>query len=926
MSRIFLSHSSANNAEAIAVRDWLAQQGWDDVFLDLDPERGLVAGDSWQAALKAAVDRCELVIFIVSPDWAASTWCKAEFLLTKHGSNPKAILPVIVVPTPFSALPGEMTAEYQSVDLTAGARSVAFTVTLPPGDKTATVAFSEEGLQRLKIGVERSGVDAKHFAWPPASDPERPPYLGLRPLEAEDAGIFFGRDAPVIEALDRLRGLREGAPPRLLVILGASGSGKSSFMRAGLLPRLARDDRQFLPLPIVRPERAAISGESGLLSALVGAYGKAKLAVSRADLRTAIDGGAATLRPLLHALAAKATPAASDGAAKLKPPTLILPIDQGEELFLAEGADEAAAFLTILSELLKEDTPALIALFTIRSDNYERLQMAKPLEGLRQQTSSLPPMPKGAYAEVIKGPARRLEGTRRALKVEEGLVQGLLADIEAGGAKDALPLLAFTLERLYREHGGDGNLSFADYQQLGGIEGSIEAAVEGAFKAADKDPAIPRDRQARLALLRRGLIPWLAGIDPDTGAPRRRVARLSEIPEEARPLAQHLVEQRLLSTDVAKDTGERTIEPAHEALLRQWGLLQGWLTEDSGLLSTMDAVKRGSRDWMANGKGAAWLTHATERLKAAEGLLERPDLAANLEPTDHGYLAACRKAEQAALKKERAGARNRKLMLAVVGVLMAGMIAGLIAWINQTHLNRVRGENLNQLASKSTNEALTSDDALGTIKVQSPQIGDPNAKFWRGLMSSQQFAMYLEYKNGRVIAVAHDAALNPKEQSDLEFFGVALDWLSDGNKRKTVLVSSGHCEVVGYEPDAYTPGLAPKIKELGYANSESIADLTKINQRTDVAILIVGNMWGENLSEDEIRAVEAFVTNGGGLLVAGLGWSWLTYHVSEGFDPCTWETNSVGKLRAMGSLEDGYPMNRLMKPFGLWWSNEVIER
>ena len=88
-----------------------------------------------------------------------------------------------------------------------------------------------------------------------------------------------------------------------------------------------------------------------------------------------------------------------------------------------------------------------------------------------------------------------------------------------------------------------------------GVKGSIEAAVERAFKAADADPAVPKDRVARLALLRRGLIPWLAGIDPDTGAPRRRVARLSEIPAEARPLIQHLVEQRLLATDVDKDDG-----------------------------------------------------------------------------------------------------------------------------------------------------------------------------------------------------------------------------------------------------------------------------------------------------------------------------------------------------------------------------------
>ena len=120
------------------------------------------------------------------------------------------------------------------------------------------------------------------------------------------------------------------------------------------------------------------------------------------------------------------------------------------------------------------------------------------------------------------------------------------------------------------------------------------------------------------------MIPWLAGIDPETGSPRRRVARKSEIPEEARPLIKHLIDQRLLATDVAKETGEQTIEPVHEALLRQWGLLQGWLAEDAGLLGVLEGVKRASRDWAANNKDAAWLTHATNRLDAAERLIRGP--------------------------------------------------------------------------------------------------------------------------------------------------------------------------------------------------------------------------------------------------------------------------------------------------------------
>src|SRR5262249_11539835 len=138
-------------------------------------------------------------------------------------------------------------------------------------------------------------------------------------------------------------------------------------------------------------------------------------------------------------------------AAAPKAPTLVLSIDQGEELFLADGQQEAETFFSLLRDLVTTDAPALIVLFTIRSDNYERLQLAKELEGLRQQTLSLPPMPRGSYAEVIKAPARRLDGTPRALRVEDALVDALLADIEVGGAKDALPLLAFTLERLYDE-------------------------------------------------------------------------------------------------------------------------------------------------------------------------------------------------------------------------------------------------------------------------------------------------------------------------------------------------------------------------------------------------------------------------------------------------------------------------------------------
>ncbi len=339
-----------------------------------------------------------------------------------------------------------------------------------------------------------------------------------------------------------------------------------------------------------------------------------------------------------------------------------------EELFRGAGAEEGAAVLALLRDLALEDAPAVIVLFAIRSDAYDDLERAKALEGLPQNTLPLLPMPRGAYKEVIEGPARRLNEAGGKLAIEPRLTQALLEDLEQGGGSDALPLVAFTLEQLYLEYGGTGALRLADYRAFGGLRGAIDKAIERAFARADADPRIPRDRQSREALLRRGLIPWLAGIDPDTRSPRRNVARRTDIPEEARPLIDFLVEERLLSTDTIRvkdgsadeETRIVTIEPAHEALLRQWGLLQGWLAEDFGRLATLEGVKRGARDWDANGRSEAWLAHRGQRLAEARTLDERPDIAARLDAVDRAYLAGCHAKEEAARAEEETRRRERE--------------------------------------------------------------------------------------------------------------------------------------------------------------------------------------------------------------------------------------------------------------------------
>lgn len=668
MSRIFLSHASADNAAALAISQWLSENGWDGHFLDLSADRGLAPGERWQQALRAAADRCEVVLLLVSPAWLASRWCLAEFLLARQLG--KTIVGALVAPVPLAELPGELTAEWQLCDLAHGEPRRVFAVAQPPVVAATTVALAEDGLLRLKHGLQRAGLDPETFPWPPPGEPDRSPYRGLKALDAGDAAVFFGRESAVVRGLDALRGLRERAVESLFVILGASGAGKSSFLRAGLWPRLARDERHFLVLPVMRPERAAIGGAAGLLAALEAGFSAQGTPRSRALLRRALSdpAGLAGLLAELQALAV-----ARAGEPGIAPPLPVMAIDQGEELFGPDGADEAARLLAGLAVALDPGRgPArALAIVAIRSDSYELLQTAPDLARLAPVLFSLPPLAPSEYRAVIEGPARRQQQAGRRLQVEPALADRLIADTEGA---DALPLLAFTLERLHIEHGADGALRLADYDTLGGVRGSIEAAIDAAFALPGNPPAVPADRTERDRLLRAAFVPWLARVDPDTEERKRRVARLDELPPPALPLIDRLVAQRLLVRDRRRlDDGSDAvvIEVAHEALLRRWPALVGWLDEEAAALKQLDALQRAARDWLrhrdAAGGGDAWLLHAGERLAAALALQAQPQYARLLGAEGGAYLAAChereatqRREREARIEAERL-AREREL-------------------------------------------------------------------------------------------------------------------------------------------------------------------------------------------------------------------------------------------------------------------------
>jgi hypothetical protein len=554
-------------------------------------------------------------------------------------------------------LPSEIASDHQAVDLV--------------GDPT--------GWGRLKEGLRRAGLDANSFPFPKG----RRPYPGFEPLTEEDAAIFFGREAQILRGLDRLRLMRDAGAERVMVVLGASGAGKSSFLRAGLWPRLRRDERNFWPLPVIRPERAVLSGRSGLYAAVEAALGDgrvcqrqeiAALPRARAGLGTVI-ARAGGLAEILSALRRAAAPLAGNGSASLPAP--VLTIDQAEELLNEEGRGESERFREILAQTLDAEK-SLIVVLAIRSDAFPRLQADTRLEGVAREPFDLPPMPEGSLRLVIDGPAKL---ATPPLKVEPALVDALLSD---STGQDALPLLAFTLDRLVREHGAEGHVTLQDYLAGGGVRGAITTAVEEALAEGRRRGAAPADPKTFEGLVKQAFIPHLARVN-EAGEFARRIAYADELPASTKPLIDLLVEARLLSRD--RDPRGEVIEVSHEALLREWALLRAFLEADREFLVGKRQLSDDLKIWReAPPKGKAEALLSGLRLtRAQHWLSERPTQ--DLSDEERAFIGASLKAAEAARRRRNA------YVIAAIALLVAFSALAVYQWRSATQEAYVAQDN-----------------------------------------------------------------------------------------------------------------------------------------------------------------------------------------------------------------------------------------
>ncbi|SCY62143.1 WD40 repeat [Nitrosospira sp. Nl5] len=649
MAKIFLSHASQNNREALAMKLWLESQGWkDEVFLDFDLETGIKLGKRWKDALAQANKQSQALLCLTSADWISSSECVAEYRTAENFNVPILVAQI----GQFDVT--DKTREWQGVRLF-GEGSV---TEISLGPKEPPVHFLADGLARIRLGLldaRISGTLPETFPWPPTDtrEQDRDPYRGLEPLDVIDAGIYFGRDAEILQGLAELEKLRLAGDTPLFVILGASGTGKSSFLRAGLISRLERDERRFYPLTVVRPESSPIFGDRGLAQSIH--YANQALGLTPKNLgeiKAELGKGAQTFKQMLRQIQDKARKVLVAFPKDAPSPTLVLPIDQAEELFITENKSEAEQFLNLIGNVLHADIPSedskpegsalsLIVAFTIRSDRYAQLQTAKQLTGLKADLfDSLKPMPSTQFKEIIERPAERATRGGHRLEIRQDLVKKLLEDYKDGA--DTLPLLSLTLSRLYRDFSEDGDLKLDEYETMGGLENVINSEIESIL---DVDPD---RRQKQLEALHDAFIPHLVTIDSDTNQPIRKIANLAGFDSESCKLIQALINKRLLLID--SRGGRDVVEIAHESLLRLWKTLKDWLAAEKEDLRTLHTLEREALAWKKNNRGNAWLIKS-ERLANAEALFEKPRYKNHFGEVA-AFLTASRLAERLQQEKE----------------------------------------------------------------------------------------------------------------------------------------------------------------------------------------------------------------------------------------------------------------------------------
>jgi WD40 repeat protein len=557
MARVFISYASSNRPLAKAWLRWLSEAGHE-VFLDQDPGTGITVGEDWKRRLLERLRWADAVLCVVTSAYRESVWCSAEVgIAWSRGSR---LLPVL--------------AESGVVHELLGSSHYADQVADPAAARVAVDA----ALRRLDA--------AGGLGWPDG----RSPFPGLRPFEADLHRVFFGREVETEEVISLLRSPAESGG-RVVLVVGASGSGKSSLLRAGVRPALAAEAGWWTLAPLL-PGADPVTALARELSVAGRELGLGWTA-GKVRARLEVDGLGTLADELLEACPGPQVRRC-----------LLVVIDEFGELVRVAPADERRRFVELLRPALGG---AIRVVGALRTEFLDQMLNAPELAVLPRRIIDLRPMQPEALAAAVEGPAR-LAG----ISLADGLVTRMVADTGTG---EALPLLAYVLAELADGVGHGGQLSVTRYEQLGEVRGALVKQADAAL--ADAVASGGRNEHEVIAGLLR-----LVTVDDQDRPSRRRVV-LDELPEPARVELDAFVARRLLSTDV--DNGAVVVGVAHERFLSEWPPLAGAIAAQASALRARQAVEQAAQTWNVAGQPPRLLWERGQLAAAVDALAAAVD-------------------------------------------------------------------------------------------------------------------------------------------------------------------------------------------------------------------------------------------------------------------------------------------------------------
>ncbi|MGC9320612.1 MAG: hypothetical protein ACP5KN_21445 [Armatimonadota bacterium] len=562
------------------------------------------------------------------------------------------------------------------------------------------------------------------------------PYKGLAPFKAEDAKVFFGREELVAELTARLAGTR------FLAVVGPSGSGKSSLVRAGLLPAVwdgaLPGSEQWTTL-VITPGAHPLNELAVRLSVPCNDRPAALLSDLEADHRAA-------------ALAVRRALADQPGDVKV-----LLVVDQFEEvLALCRDENERQRFIDALLYAVAAEDGRTIVVPTIRADFYGRCADYPQLAARMSDGLLVGPMSEDELRAAIERPAAVV-----GLRLEPGLAETILDDV--AGEPGALPLLSHALVETWERRRGR-TLTMSGYAESGGVAGAIAQTADTVFaQFTPAEKTIAHNIFLRLTELG----------EEGTQDTRRRVApgELVRTAEEA-PMVdavlKTLVDARLVTT------AENTVEVAHEALIREWPTLRRWLDEDREGLRIHRHLTEAAAEWERLGRDPGELYRGA-RLAAAGEWVETH--AEALNPLEREFLTASQ--ELAERKEREREQRRRRTILALAGGLAIAIALAIFAFSARVTAQREAAVSQSLVLAADAEQAQANGevDLALALALEAVDMDEPPSEAVRTLSALALGPGTREVWQGHG-HVVRDVALSPDGETALS--GSCAELRSDG--------------------------------------------------------------------------------------------------------------------------------------------------